>query len=183
MNVSTPELTKQITVRQNNATYSLNRSDYMICLGYDEENGQDEITLTFIGTGNYRLEGAEIWYVPMEGYEEKVAARNQESLQNVAVGKNRVSGTVSLSTDKFMVFSVPWSEGWSVYVDGQERELQKANVMYMGLELEAGDHEIELRYCTPGIRAGAAVTAVSLAVFGTLLVIWIRKKRRNCTTR
>ena len=87
MNVSTPELTKQITVRQNNATYSLNRSDYMICLGYDEENGQDEITLTFIGTGNYRLEGAEIWYVPMEGYEEKVAARNQESLQNVMVEK------------------------------------------------------------------------------------------------
>lgn len=183
MNVSTPELTKQITVRQNNATYSLNRSDYMICLGYDEENGQDEITLTFIGTGNYRLEGAEIWYVPMEGYEEKVAARNQESLQNVMVEKNRVSGTVSLSTDKFMVFSIPWSEGWSVYVDGRERELQKANVMYMGLELEAGDHEIELCYCTPGIRAGAAVTAVSLAVFGTLLVIWIRKKRRNCTTR
>ena len=92
---------------------------------------------------------------PWKGYEEKVAARNQESLQNVMVEKNRVSGTVSLSTDKFMVFSIPWSEGWSVYVDGRERELQKANVMYMGLELEAGDHEIELCYCTPGHPGGS----------------------------
>lgn len=182
LQVSTPEIRKEITIRRDNETYSLNRSDYLICLGYDEESGEDQVTLTFPETGTYRLDGVEIWYVPMDEYEENVNARNQEPLENVSVEKNRVTGTVQLSTEKYMVFSVPYSEGWSIYVDGQKRELQKANVMYMGLELEPGYHEIELRYCTPGIVPGAAVTLGCGVIYVVLLVIWIRK-RRNRTAK
>ena len=54
--------------------------------------------------------------------------------------------------------------------------------MYMGLELEPGYHEIELRYCTPGIVPGAAVTLGCGVIYVVLLVIWIRK-RRNRTAK
>lgn len=175
--VSTPEISKTVTIRRDGETYSLNRSDYMVCLGYDEESGEDQVTLTFLESGTYRLEEVEIWYVPMDRYADQVADLNQESLEQVTVEKNKVTGTVELSGEKFMVFSIPWGEGWSVYVDGEQRELCRANVMYMGLSLEAGRHEIELRYCTPGIKAGAVVSLVSLAVFLLLLALWIRKRR------
>ena len=39
-------------------------------------------------------------------------------------------------------------------MDGEEAELLEANTMYMALELEEGEHEIRLVYCTPYLKAG-----------------------------
>ena len=39
---------------------------------------------------------------------------------------------------------------------------------YMGMELEAGEHEIELKYMTPGLKAGALCSLV-----GIILIISI----------
>ena len=37
--------------------------------------------------------------------------------------------------------------------------------MYMGIELEAGDHEIELTYRTPGIALGGMISIVGMFLF------------------
>ena len=41
-------------------------------------------------------------------------------------------------------------------------EIQKANTMFMALELEPGSHEIRLTYCIPDLRAGRELTVAGL---------------------
>ena len=89
-----------------------------------------------------------------------------------------MTGTISVSENKLLCLSIPWSEGWTAYVDGQEAELFPANTMYMGLALEAGDHTIELSYCTPGLKAGLCISAAALGCW-LLLFLTDRKRRKK----
>lgn len=50
--------------------------------------------------------------------------------------------------------------------------------MYMGVALDAGEHHLELRYCTPGLKAGAVISAAALTLLLALSILdgWRRKK-------
>ena len=180
--ISTSDLTKELTLRGKNRTYSLGQENYQVNLGYDEENGQDEICLTFTDKGKYGLKAAEICYVSMENYEEDIEALNREALENISAGNNTVTGTVNLSQRKFMVFSIPCSSGWSVYVDGEKQQLFRANVMYLGLWLEPGEHEIRLCYCTPGLKPGFIITLLCDVIFLLLLIEW-KQRGKTCSVQ
>lgn len=60
--------------------------------------------------------------------------------------------------------------GWKVFVDGEEREILTANMIFRAVGLEAGTHEVEFRYEPLSIRLGAIVSALAalgiLALFG-----------------
>ena len=49
--------------------------------------------------------------------------------------------------------------------DGVKVPLVKTNIMYTGLEIAPGEHEVVLQYEMPGIKTGLLVTALSTGVF------------------
>ena len=176
VNITTPNVSKHVMLRGENETYSLGRKDYLVNLGYCREDGEEEIEIFFTDKNKYDLEQMEICYVSLAQYTEHIEELKRETLQNVKEETNMISGTVSVSEEKIMVFSIPYSSGWTAYVDGREAKLMKANVMYMGVVLEPGEHEIVLRYCTPGFRTGLLLTAISAVLFFLLLWRWRKKK-------
>ena len=100
-------------------------------------------------------------------------------MQNVTITTNQISGQVDLTSEKWLVFSLPYSKGWTAYVDGNKKELQKANIMYMGLNLSQGHHEITLNYFPYGMKTGIIISTVSILFWIFLLIepVVIRKKR------
>ena len=179
VDITTSDVSKRITLRGKNHTYTLGRKDYLVNLGYCGESGKEEIEVYFNASKKFQLEGLEICYVSMDNYVSDIEKLNRESLQNTQVGINTISGNVKLSEDRFMVFSVPYSGGWTAWVDGEKAELTRANVMYMGIALDAGEHEIRLEYCTPGVKVGAVITVISYVIFLVLLLRWMRKRKQN----
>ena len=156
---------------------SFDRSDYLINLGYSE-TGQTQAVLTFPYAGIYSFDSLEIISLPVSSFSGQIQELGREALQNTVIGTNQVTGTISVSENKLLCLSIPWSEGWTAYVDGQEAELFPANTMYMGLALEAGDHTIELSYCTPGLKAGLCISAAALGCW-LLLFLTDRKRRKK----
>ena len=154
-----------------------NRTDFEINLGY-RENGYKEITVTLPHIGRYTFDSVEVIAQPMDDYADKVNALKEDVLENVIIDTNVVKGTISLSESKILCLSIPYSNGWTAYVDGEEQELLKANRMYCALELSEGEHEIELRYNTPGFKLGMLVSAFGWAVF-ILGVSYTYKKRKT----
>ena len=135
--------------------YAHNRTDYLFNLYYSEE-GRTELTITFSQPGEYTFDELSVISQPMTGLEEQVAAMKEDTLEDVEISTNRITGNISLDTDKLLCFSIPYSKGWTLLVDGEETELLQTNVMYMGVPLTAGEHTIELRYTTPYLKVGAA---------------------------
>lgn len=77
------------------------------------------------------------------------------------------------------MLSVPYSQGFTAYVDGKETKLQKANTMFMALELEPGEHEIRLTYCTPYLKPGIVLSVTGLILY--VLLVLYRKKKSCCS--
>lgn len=158
------------------STYSTGQEDYIFSLGYHE----GEITscsITFNVASTIRFDELAVYCQPMENLDEYIAARKEAVLENIQVSTNTVKGTIELEDDKLLVLSIPYQNGWTAYVDGEETEILKANVMYMGLMLEAGQHEIELRYCMPGLQISLILWAAGVLILITALMI--RRKRKN----
>lgn len=59
--------------------------------------------------------------------------------------------------------------GWSAEVDGDAADIVKVDGFMLGVLVPPGTHDVTLRYRAPGLRAGAVVSLVALAVVGFLL--------------
>lgn len=78
------------------------------------------------------------------------------------------------AAETYAFFSIPDDSGWSATVNGRKTEIVDING-FMAVRISAGDNTIVFSYTVPGLRAGAAVSAVSL----TAAAIWIGLTRRR----
>jgi hypothetical protein len=87
---------------------------------------------------------------------------------------DRITGQINLDSPKILCLQMPLTPGWTAYVDGIRAELLQADTMFSALLLPKGKHDLELRYQTPGLRLGAAVSLATLVVillFGLIYTI------------
>ena len=155
------------------------RTDFFINTGYSEK-AKTTITITFPERGKYAFDELYIFCQKMTDYDDQVNKLKENVLENVdlhQVGKStsRVSGKITLDKAKVLCLSIPYSKGWTAKVDGKSAKLYQANSMFMGLPLEAGTHEIELVYKTPGSQLGTGITEVGIAA--CLMLYVVRRKK------
>ena len=62
-----------------------------------------------------------------------------------------------------------WDPGWRAEVDGSRAEIWLANRFMMAVPLEPGQHEVTMRYSTPGAHTGLALSSCALLVLALLL--------------
>ncbi|MCR5161457.1 MAG: YfhO family protein, partial [Lachnospiraceae bacterium] len=176
--VHTSDMTEMIPLRGEGKTYSLERRDYMVYLGSSREDGEDTLTFKFPKTGAYELSSIEFIYVPTDGYEEKISSLGSEALRDVETDINTITGKVTLEQGKFMVFAIPYSDGWKLTVDGKKTEIMHANVGYMGVYLAPGEHSIRLDYSSPYSAAGRASALICWGIFIAGAVAGRRRRKK-----
>ena len=93
------------------------------------------------------------------------------------------ASTGSTAADFLVVFSEIWtSKGWTMYVDGQEQPLLRANYLLRAAKIPAGDHEIVMEYkpkayATCNTVAFASSLIMILSLIGTILFTTKKKKQ------
>ena len=82
-----------------------------------------------------------------------------------------VSGTVTTADDRQLMFtSIPYDEGWNVYVDGEKVEIYEANNALVAFYVEgAGEHEVVLKYMPTTVFLGIVISITCLAIFILIL--------------
>ena len=175
--VKTAEGSSIVPLRGASQTYALERENFSVRLGYSELDGEDEITLMFPDKGAYRLAGLELYYVPMADYETAVDKLNETALTNTVFTNNTITGEVHAQNNRFMVFSIPASAGWTVRIDGEKTPLYQVNIGMMGMPVPAGDHTIKLTYFSPGLQSARLMSVGGCAVFVVLCVVFRRRRK------
>lgn len=149
--------------------YTHGQKTQMLNLGYSEE-GYHMITITFPEKGTFLLDGIEIWCQPMATFAKEIDKLREETLENVKYGGGGVTGTLSVSKDKFLCLSIPYMDGWKAYVDGKKVKLYRANTAFMGVEIPEGEHWIELRYQIPGLTVGLLMSGAGVICLIAIIV-------------
>ncbi|MDO4797817.1 MAG: YfhO family protein [Coriobacteriales bacterium] len=152
------------------------KDTWLVSLGYSED-APTSVKVTFNDTGVYTFNTMEVIQQTHEHKRGWVDASTKSTLQDVQLGTNTISGSIDLDEPRLLFVPVAYSRGWSAYVDGQEVSVLRANTGFMALDLPAGHHSIEMRYRTPGLIAGLAVTGVGIVALVALAVV-LRSRTR-----
>ena len=150
--------------------------DFLCNCGYSEEM-RNTMTLTFREIGTYSYDRLEVISQPMNRFREDCQNLKEDVLENVTIGTNQISGNINLEKRKLLCISIPYSEGWSATVDGEDAELLQADDMLMAIELDAGEHQVELTYRTPYLLQGLMLSIGGIIIFIGILIIQRKKKQ------
>lgn len=170
------DISKRTTATSTDYNWYYGRENYLFNLGYIGEE-RTACTIIFQRKGTFRLDDIQLYALPMENYPAQIEALREEPLENIEFSANRITGTVDLSKNKILCISIPYSKGWSAKVDGQPVEILRGNIMFMAIPLEAGYHEIEFYYFTPGLKLGIACSLTS-GIIVAIMLIRNRKRRK-----
>lgn len=165
--------------RSDDYRYKTGQEDYVFNLGYHEEP-ITSCTVKMNRKDTIQFDSLKIYSQPMDNMESYTDALKEDILENVVIDTNRVSGTVNLEEDKLLVLSIPYQNGWTAYVDGEQVNTVRTNYMYIGIPLTAGEHTIELEFAIPGVKYALVIMPSAVVLFLVLcFVSVIRRKRKT----
>ncbi|MBQ2798389.1 MAG: YfhO family protein [Ruminiclostridium sp.] len=150
-----------------------NTDFYTVSLGYFEENVN---SLSFIL--EFECEDIKLYSIPAEVYRDAYNDRMKETMQNVSLDVNAISGNLTLSENGYLVVNYLYNDGWKAFIDGKETPVYKANEIFLGIPLTEGTHTVSLVYRTPLLYEGMVVSLIALSLF-VILPNKIGKKDRG----
>lgn len=113
-----------------------------------------------------------------ELFEQVKAEITDEVLVSDGYSGNTFTGHITAKKAGVLYLAFPYSDGYTIYVDGEKADKLLLGAGNMGVRLGAGEHVIELRYHTSGLLPGAVISLVGIAVF-VLLILKKWKKLEN----
>lgn len=114
-----------------------------------------------------------------EAYNEAIAKLNT---MNSATTVERVSGTevvtnVTAEKNQMLFTTIPYEDGWTVYVDGVEtKPVQLVEDALMGIPVTAGTHKVEFKFFPARMDLGIICSICGILIF-TMLILTEMKFR------
>ena len=92
---------------------------------------------------------------------------------------DHMTGSITTRQDSQLIATtIPYDEGWNVYVDGKKVEVCRTADALLGFRIDgAGEHTLEMRYMPHTVSFGLAVSIVAILIFVVLLVLYRRLVR------
>ncbi len=87
-----------------------------------------------------------------------------------------LKGTITAEEGQMMFTSIPSEPGWSVKVDGKKVETVEILKSFIGIELEPGEHTIEMKYTPPGFVLGVITLILGI---GAIIVLYMYDRKNN----
>lgn len=165
-----------ITTRNNSSMFYSHREDFAVNMGY-YRNEATSITITFPEIGTYSFDSIEVNCLPMDNLTERVNKLKDNGIKEIKISTDKIDCKIDAEKPQIVCFSIPYSTGWTAYVDGKETPLTTTNIMYTSLELDAGQHDIQLVYKTPFLNIGLIISCLGFLTLITLIIVFERKKK------
>lgn len=85
--------------------------------------------------------------------------------------------SAEVKEDGYLFFPIPYENGWTITVDGEEQEILRADYGFSAIRLAKGSYEeIRLDYQQPLLKAALLITVVSWCIFLALVILHKRCK-------
>ncbi len=155
-------------------------------LGWFESGESVQVTLQF-ESGSLVLERHYdyFWYIDRATFDSAFQSlqSNPQFVINDEYTEDHLTGTIHTKQENQMIqTTIPYDEGWKVYVDGQITEIYKTMDALIAFDITAvGEHTLELKYRPTAITLGSVISVIATLLFVALCVLdhVIRKKRAH----
>lgn len=170
---------KSVTFKIGEKTINQNiETPHIIDLGYF--NAGESATISFESTGSDSRDGNFQIYaysvdqnVLNEGYQKL----SENALKVKKFTDTKIVGNINVKNDCVLYSSIPYDEGWNVYIDGKKAEKFEIGNAQLGVQLESGNHEIEYKYSPKGIKYSIPISVIT--ILGIVIYAFLSKKRKK----
>ncbi|MCI8386897.1 MAG: YfhO family protein [Clostridiales bacterium] len=133
---------------------------------------KDEI---YIGNGsNY------FYYLDEELFEEVMPKLQENGFIIDSFTDSSFEGKITATEDKSLfLLTIPYDEGWNVYIDGEKVETFEVLDSLTAIELTPGEHTVSMKYFPKCYTYGITISICSLALFLIILVLDFILHRRK----
>ena len=136
------------------------------------------MTISFQKAGTYTFSDFRIVCQPVKDFSEMTAVCKQNGLSDVTFEGNSMTGTITNEESQMLCITIPYCEGWTAYVDGEETNLYQINTLYSGIYLAPGKHTVQMTYHTPFLCEGVWISLCSLLIFAGIMRQYNTKKKK-----
>ena len=152
----------------NPCIYGDRKYSYCVDLGYLNENESHVLTVC---SSNEEIGDISLYYFDSESFANTISSVNGFNILNIDKKGILTKGTVT--KDSEILITLPYEDGYKIYVDGNKVDYSSYRDVFITVSLNAGEHEILVRYCPPGLPLGIIISLI--VAFG-LIVYFIKNK-------
>ncbi len=88
-----------------------------------------------------------------------------------------ITGSMDMKENGYLVFQIPYEKNWHITANGKELETQLVDTGLIGVYLEKGSYDMELKYKPKWLKEGIYISLFGLFIF--ILLIFYSKRSRT----
>lgn len=161
--------------KYHNQNYSF---EYVISL--DEDIETLDITLS---KGVYSISGIKCYTMDYTDIKEAIDNVDEFIINKSTTKGDIIEGDIDVTEDGWFHLSVPYDNGFTIFVDGKEVEYFHSDIDFIGFNIEEGKHHIKIKYTAPGFETGKIISIAGMSVFMVIaaaeFAVFIKRRRKN----
>lgn len=119
----------------------------------------------------------DLWY---DTYVSDCADRRASACSSFQMTSSGFHAEITLKKDNLVFFSVPYDDGFTAYVNGEETDVIRVDEGLMAVLAPAGENTIDFVYQADGYSLASKVSLAALAVFVLYAGYFVWKKKKHC---
>ena len=105
------------------------------------------------------------YYLDNDIFNEHINVLKKNVLNVDKINKNYLVGNIELKKSGILFLSIPYEDGWNIYVDGKKVDYFKLYDTFIGIKLSKGSHDVKMVFYSPGINVGLLFTFIGIIAF------------------
>ena len=140
----------------------------------DNTENQETVIEFRFRTDKIDMSHAGVYRADLDQIQKVLDNRKKQGLEVTKFSNTHIVGNVNITDDsKFMMTSIPYSDGWKVKVDGKFVQTEKSWNAFLSFPITKGKHKIEFVFKKKGFILGSLLSIVSIT---SLVIIMKRSK-------
>jgi uncharacterized membrane protein YfhO len=157
-------------------------NDRIVELGVSEDT-QYSMTVGITGSNDQyyvKINTSLIYYLDTELLEEVFTTlQSRQLVLDEKYKEDDIRGTMKTEkNDQLVMTTIPYDEGWQVYVDGKKVEICEAAEALVAFRIEdAGEHDVRFVYRSTAFVGGLAISVIGIAAFACIIIFEDKLKK------
>ena len=117
------------------------------------------------------MKDAQFYHENLSELQKAISILRHDETYLQKITSSHLEGSFIASSEKSLFFTIPYSKGWRIKIDGQSIPASKVFNIFMAVPVSEGNHTIEMRFIPPGLIPGILISFISVITAG-----FIRRK-------
>lgn len=155
--------------------------DIVFNLGYYKNPKDKVMKIKFTEPGVYNFDSIGVYNFNAENYKNDLDKLRENKMDITSMEKDKITGDVKTNVSGVLTFQIPYTKGWTVKIDGKKVDAFPVNTGFLGTNISAGNHKVELTYSTPFLSIGLIISVFGIVIL--ILSIILERKYKNSNRR